>query len=62
MDKIGAGDALLALVSLCLKNKMDERLSLMLASIAASQVTDMVGNKESINKSNLLKTFEHFLK
>ena len=62
VDKIGAGDALLTLISLCLKNKMDEKLSLMLASIAAGQVTDIVGNKDSINKTNLLKTLEHFLK
>ena len=36
VDKIGAGDALLALTSLCFKKNHDELLTLYLGSIAAA--------------------------
>ena len=62
VDKIGSGDALLALLSVCLFNGVQEDLSLLIASIAAAQSVESIGNSYPINKVNLLKTISHFLK
>ena len=62
VDKIGSGDALLALLSVCLFNGVEEDLSLLIASIAAAQSVESIGNSSHINKVKLLKTISHFLK
>ena len=62
IDKIGAGDSLLSLLSLCQFKKLDSELSLFLSSIAAAKSADTIGNKTPINKSNILKTILHLLK
>ena len=62
VDKIGAGDAMLSIVALCLKNKMSKELSLLLGSLAAAQSTESIGNKDSVSKYKIIKTLEHLLK
>ena len=62
VDKIGSGDALLALLSVCLYSDFDENLSLFIGSLAAAQSVETVGNSKSVNKILLLKTISHFLK
>ena len=62
VDKIGSGDALLALLSVSIYNKIDEDLSLFIASIAAAQSVESIGNSSPVNKLKLLKTISHFLK
>lgn len=62
IDKIGAGDSLLSLLSLCQFKKLDSELSLFLSSIAAAKSADTIGNKTPINKLNILKTILHLLK
>jgi len=62
IDKVGSGDALLSLLSVCLYNGIEEDLSIMIASIAAAQSVESIGNSSPINKINLLKTISHFLK
>ncbi len=62
VDKIGAGDSMLALIALCLKSKVDELLSLFVGSLAASYSTETMANKEYINKIKILKGLEHLLK
>jgi len=62
VDKIGAGDAMLSIVVLCLKNGFSRELSLLVGSLAAAQSTETMGNKESVNKTRILKTLEHMLK
>jgi len=62
VDKIGSGDALLALLSVCLYSNFDENLSLFIGSLAAAQSVETVGNSKSVNKILLLKTISHFLK
>ena len=61
VDKIGAGDALLALASLCLKKKLDELLTLYFGSIAAAHVVENMSNSSSINKEKILKIVSHQL-
>ena len=62
IDKIGAGDAMLSVISLCLKSKFTYDLSLLIGSLAAAFSTETMGNKESISKTKLLKSVEHILK
>ena len=62
VDKIGAGDAMLAISSLCLLKKFPERLSLIIGSLAAALSVKSIGNKMSINKVDILKSLEHMFK
>tara|TARA_B110000008_G_scaffold44028_1_gene41768 strand:- start:2 stop:1522 length:1521 start_codon:yes stop_codon:yes gene_type:complete len=62
IDKIGSGDALLALLSVCLFSNFDEKLSLFIGSLAAAQSVETVGNSYPVNKIKLLKTISHLLK
>ena len=62
VDKIGAGDAFLSILSLCQFKKFDNRLSLFLSSLAAAKSANTIGNKSPIKKLNILKTVSHLLK
>ena len=62
VDKIGAGDAMLALLSVSLFNTGKETLSLLLGSLAASQSVESIGNSIPISKTTLLKTIQHAFK
>jgi rfaE bifunctional protein kinase chain/domain len=62
VDKIGSGDALLSLLSISIFTKMEEDLALFIASIAAAQSVESIGNSSPVNKIKLLKTISHFLK
>ena len=62
IDKIGSGDALLALLSVCLYCNFDEDLSLFISSIAAAQSVETIGNSKPVSKPKLLKTISHLLK
>ena len=62
VDKIGAGDAMLSLVSLALKKGFSKELSLLFGSVAGAQSVEGLGNKESIQKIKIIKALEHILK
>lgn len=62
VDKIGSGDAMLALLSCSLRNGLDIDLSLFLGSLAAAQSVESMGNSVPVNKIQLLKTVEHITK
>jgi|MDTC01.1.fsa_nt_gb rfaE bifunctional protein kinase chain/domain/rfaE bifunctional protein nucleotidyltransferase chain/domain len=62
IDKIGAGDAMLSIVALCLKCGFDKELALFVGSLAAAQSVESIGNKKSVNKIQILKTVENILK
>ena len=62
VDKVGSGDALLALLSICLYSNLDEDLSLFISSIAAAQSVETIGNSSPVSKAKLLKTISHLLK
>ena len=57
-----AGDTMLSVIGLCLKNKIDLDLSLLLSSLAAAQSVKTMGNKKSLDKISLIKSLEHLLK
>ena len=62
VDKIGAGDAMLALISCSLKRGFDADLSLFIGSLAAAQSVETIGNSTPVNKMKLLKTISHIIK
>ena len=59
---MGSGDAMLALLSASLRSGIDEKLSLLVGSLAAAQSVETIGNSQSVRKSNILKTLQHALK
>ncbi len=61
VDKIGTGDAMIAILALLLFSKIDPELSLFIASLCASQKISFIGNKLSIDKNVLLKEVEHLI-
>ena len=62
VDKVGAGDAMLALLSCSIKTGFDADLALFMGSLAAAQSVETIGNSTPVNKVQLLKTFSHALK
>ena len=61
VDKIGAGDSVLAFSSLLLSINVPKDLTLFISSLAASQSIQSVGNKETVDKTKLLKDIEFLL-
>ena len=62
MDKVGAGDAMLAIISLCLKAKIPLDLALFISSLAAATVVENMGNSKFITKNELLRQIEYLIK
>ena len=62
VDKIGAGDAMLSIIALCLKSGFIGELALLTGSLAAAQSVESIGNKDIVNKTKILKTYEHLFK
>ena len=62
IDKIGAGDTMLAILSVLLKSKIDIDLSLFIGSLAAAESVESIGNSKFIRKNLLLKKAEHMMK
>lgn len=62
IDKIGAGDSMLSIISVCLYLKMDIQTSLFLASLAAAQSIKSIGNSKKVNKEELIKNLFHLMK
>jgi rfaE bifunctional protein kinase chain/domain len=61
VDKVGAGDAMLSIISLCLYKKIDLDLSLLIASLCGGQAVGIIGNKHPINKEILFRDLEYYL-
>ena len=62
VDKVGAGDALLAISSLCLKKNIDKNLLLLIGSLAASQIVESIGNSKIVDKKEIIKSINYILK
>ena len=62
IDKVGAGDNMLSLISICLQKKIPLDLTLFLGSLAGAQSVESLGNSESLNKIRLLRNLEYLLK
>ena len=62
VDKIGAGDTMLSLIGLCLKEQLDSELTLLMSSLGAAQSVQSLANKDTISKISMLKTLENIFK
>ena len=62
IDKIGSGDAMLAILSLLLKQDYDMELALFIGSLAAAQSVETIGNSKSVSKKDMLKRLTHLFK
>ena len=62
VDKIGAGDAMMSLLALCLKKNLDKEVSLLISSLAAAQSIETIGNKNAVSKNQILKSIQYLLK
>ena len=62
VDKIGAGDAMLSIIALSLKCGLKKELALLIASLAAAQSVKTIGNKEAINKNQIVKSLQNIIK
>ena len=62
VDKVGAGDTMLSIISLLIKLKSQHLLSLFLGSLAGAISVEGLSNKVPLNKTKLFKYMEHILK
>ena len=62
IDKVGAGDAMLSIISLCLYKKIDKELSLFLGSLAGAFSVQNIGNSKPLLKSDLERNLEYIMK
>ena len=62
VDKVGAGDTMLSIISIFLKLKFSNITSIFISSLAAALNVEEMSNKISISKSKLLKYFFHINK
>jgi len=62
VDKVGSGDAMLALLSASLRSGCDKKISLLVGSLAAAQSVETIGNSKPVSKNTVLKTLQHVLK
>ena len=62
VDKVGAGDAMLSVTSLCLKMKMSPELTLFLGSIAAANSVESIGNKNNVSFDKIDRILEYMFK
>ena len=62
VDKVGAGDSMLSIVSILLKLNFKSDVALFLGSLAAAQSVEEMSNKIPVNKIKLLKYFNHIIK
>jgi hypothetical protein len=62
VDKVGAGDALLAIFSLCKFVGADNDISIFMSSLSAANQTKVLNNKSVLHRNELLKMISHILK
>ncbi len=62
VDKVGAGDTMLSVISVFLKLNFSNTISIFISSLAAALNVEEMSNKISINKNKLLKYFFHIIK
>ena len=62
VDKVGAGDTMLAVISLCMKIKLPGDLYLFLGSLAGAIAVENIGNSTFINKDELIRKIQFSIK
>jgi rfaE bifunctional protein nucleotidyltransferase chain/domain len=62
VDKVGAGDALLAIFSICKFANIPDEVSMFFASLCAASQIETMNNEKFIKKNELLKNIYHLIK
>jgi len=62
IDKVGAGDAMLSIMSICIKNKIPDDLSIFFGSIMGALSVQIIGNKKQVGIQKFIKTIQYILK
>lgn len=62
VDRIGAGDAVLAITSACVYRNMPLDLAGFIANLVGAQIVGVVGNSSSLERVPLMKSIESMLK
>jgi bifunctional ADP-heptose synthase (sugar kinase/adenylyltransferase) len=62
VDKVGAGDTMLAIISLCIKMNLPDDLTLFLGSLAGSFSVENMANSRFLDKEKMLRQIESLLK
>lgn len=62
IDKVGAGDSMLSILSIFLKNNIDPMISLLAASLISSEVVNNIGNSFTASRKELERNLEFLLK
>jgi len=62
VDKVGAGDAMMSIMALCLSHDFDKQLTLFLGCIAGYFSVKSIGNKSTLKKKNFMSFIEYSMK
>ena len=62
VDKIGAGDSMLAILSVLLKNKINPLISLLIASLISSVVVNNLGNSYTASRMDIERNLDFLFK
>lgn len=62
VDRVGAGDAVFGLTALCVAQKAPMEMVGYIGNVTGAQAVGTVGNRESIDKVQLVKSITHMLK
>jgi len=62
VDRVGAGDALFAISSLCMVQGMPIEAVGFVANAVGSQAVGIIGNKASVERVSLMKYIESLMK
>lgn len=62
LDRVGAGDSVLAVASMCVKQQIPMEVVGLIGNAVGFQAVQTVGNREAVDKVKLLKSLEHSLK
>ena len=62
VDRIGSGDAVLAITSMCIAAKMEPEVVSFLSNVVGAMKVQIVGNRSAIDRTALLKFVQTLLK
>ena len=62
IDKVGTGDSMLAILAISLYKKFDVKFSMFISALVAAQNIQNMANKTPINKINIIRALQSYLK
>lgn len=62
VDKVGSGDTMLSLISLCIYSGLPKDLSLFLGNVIGALSVQIIGNKRSVKFEELVRTIQYLIK